>query len=116
MAASQAFRRNAPGEGKRIHEVGENMKWRLRCANNFKAGHIQLPELREALGLDDTLVSEYERLRRADQLPWFAGEFGRGDRGMVVWGYPPSFFSVDGLSLHRYIPHRPSYTACARSS
>lgn len=69
----------------------------LRCANNFKPGHIQLPELREALGLDDTLVSERKRLRRADELPWFAGEFARGDgclglspRILLGWEVCPS--------------------------
>lgn len=97
LAASLVFRRDTPSVGfKRFHEVAENIAWRVRCLDYFAAGSIRLPELRDALGLDDQFISEHEQWRRFDELPWYAGEYARGNRGMVVWGYPPGYYSVEG--------------------
>lgn len=95
-AASRAYRQDNPSAGfKRFHEAAADMYWRLDCLNRFVPGRIQLPELRNALGLDDLFLSDLERRRKSDELPWYAGDWG--NRGMIVWGYPPGFYASERM-------------------
>ena len=95
---------SAPGIG--IRDWYEGRDTALKWVDEFVPGKITVPELRDALGLEDDelrmgLAADEvwairEQQRREDELPWYAGCDEGCDGGMLKWGYPPGYYSIDG--------------------
>ncbi|KAF8322860.1 uncharacterized protein EI90DRAFT_3077625 [Cantharellus anzutake] len=91
--------------GYRIHEWYEQRDKVLKWVDEFSPGKITVPELREALGLEDDELRDALEMnedwavrvlqRREDELPWYAGRDEGCDGGMLKWGYPPGYYSIE---------------------
>lgn len=98
-SAREAFAEHNDGAQamRRIHQVGEEQARRLYFLDSLTPGRIQVPELRDALGLDDPRSSSEQLSRRTDEFHWY--------EGMMKWGYPPGYYSVNGTYYLTFLDH-----------
>ncbi len=92
--------------GIRIKDWYERRDTSLKWIDGFVPGKITVPELRDALGLEDDGLKMgleaneawaiREQCRREDELPWYSGSDEGCDGGMLKWGYPPGYYRIDG--------------------